>query len=227
MSTRDSQSASPLSSTEAVEQHSGTLHEVSNALTVVLGWLDMAARASSLEESRDAIRVAQEHARRGQVMARRSIGADEASSLQSRTASEIASFAATSVEPKAKRGEVSIVTELGSGTDIRIESDASVLQILTNLLLNAIDFAPTGSQVTLSVRRAELGLVYRVQDEGPGVPTAALSDLFTAPTSTRAGGAGIGLPYSRRLALDHDGDLRLVPPHPTTPKTACDSPFQD
>jgi CheY-like chemotaxis protein len=133
----------------------------------------------------------------------------------------VATFAAQSVEPKAGPACVRIATELGGGTDVRVESDVSILQILTNLLLNAIDFAPAGSLIRLTVQRAEQRLLFRVLDEGPGVPTSALADLFTTPTSMRAGGVGIGLPYSRKLAREHDGELRYVLPAESEATGAC------
>ncbi len=221
MSSEDRQSARPLSSTDNVEDHSGALHEVSNALTVVLGWLDMAEKAETLEEAREALTVAREHARRGQSMARQSIGGEAPSSHRSRTASEVAVFATQSVAPKAQRTGVLLRTDCARGTDVRVESDSSILQILTNLLLNAVDFAPAGTTVRVTVERTEQRIIYRVLDEGPGVPQGALADLFTAPTSMREGGVGIGLPYSRRLAREHDGELRYVLPAESGARGAC------
>lgn len=221
MSSQDRQNAPPSSSAQKQEDYAGALHEVSNALTVVLGWLDMASRAENLSEAREAISVAREHARRGQSMARHSIGGEAATGQRSRLASEVATFAAQSVSPKADRAGVQIQTELGGGTDVRVESDSSILQILTNLLLNAIDFAPAGSCIRVTVQRAEQRIIYRVLDEGPGVPSTALGELFSAPTSMREGGVGIGLPYSRRLAREHDGELRYVLPAESGTKGAC------
>jgi CheY-like chemotaxis protein len=221
VSSQDRQNAPLSSSAEEQEDYAGALHEVSNALTVVLGWLDMAARADNLDDAREAISVAREHARRGQSMARQSIGGEVPSGQRARLASEVATFAAQSVAPKADRASVRILTQLGGGTDIRVESDSSILQILTNLLLNAIDFAPPGSAIRLTAERAPQGIIYRVIDDGPGVPSSALSDLFVAPTSMREGGVGIGLPYSRKLAREHDGELRYVLPAESGTKGAC------
>src|SRR5690606_20499490 len=124
VSTREEQSVRP---TETVENYSGALHEVSNALTVVLGWLDVASKAATLDEAQEALRVALEHARRGQAMAREGIGAEVTTSVRSRTASELVTFAAQSVGPKAAAASVRVQTEMGKGTDVRVESDASIL----------------------------------------------------------------------------------------------------
>ncbi len=191
-------------------RYSGALHEVSNALTVVLGWLELADRSSSIEECKKAISVASEHARRGQAMARRSIGAEVESRHLVRSAAALAQFSYTSVKPQAEAQGVSIQVDLGEDTDVAIEADESVLQVLTNLLLNSIAFTPRGGTIVLSLGRFEVGLRFRVQDQGPGVPPERVDKLFDSPLSTRKGGAGIGLPLSRALAREHGGELALV-----------------
>lgn len=221
MSSRESNNAFPPSGPLSVERYSCALHEVSNALTVVLGWLEMARQAESLEEAHKALLVAQEHARRGRTMARRSIGAEAESSYESRSASAIAKFAATSVGPQAAGRDVEVIVELGEATDVRVENDGQVLQVLTNLLLNAIDFSPLRARVTLTVERANARLLFRVQDEGPGVDVETAEELFTTLKSTRPGGAGIGLPLSRSLALENGGELRLAHPPVAKERGAC------
>ncbi len=201
----------PESGASSIEHLACALHEVSNALTVVLGWLDLASKSDSLDDAHEAVRVALEHARRGQVMARRSIGAKVDSSHESRTAGALVSFAATSVAPQAQARRVEIAVKVGAGTDIRIEEDTQALQILTNLLLNAIAFSPELGVVNLSVERDGQGVRFLVQDQGPGVSPDVAPRIFSAKSSTRPGGVGIGLPLSRRLARDNGGELCLTP----------------
>jgi CheY-like chemotaxis protein len=185
---------------------------VSNALTVVLGWLDMAARAESLGDAQRAIAVALEHARRGRVIARRGIGARIESVQEARFASELALFAGRSIEPQARQRAVTVDVDVDPGTAQRIDGDGDALQILTNLLLNALQFSPAGTQVKLSVRRAGSSMVFCVSDHGPGVPAKIADELFEHGITTRAEGAGIGLPFSRRLARKNGGDLCLINP---------------
>lgn len=201
----------PESGLTSAEAFACALHEVSNALTVLLGWLDVASSCESLEDVRTAVGVAREHARRGQVMARRAIGADVSSLHEERTGTDIVEFAAMSVRPEAQARQVSIVTSIGEGTFGAVQDDDTVLQILTNLLLNGIAFSPDSGTVTLGVERRGGMLAFSVADEGPGIPAARRSRLFSSRASTRSGGAGIGLPHSRRLAREGGGDLHLVP----------------
>lgn len=205
------QGEGPESGLTSAESFACALHEVGNALTVVLGWLDVAASCESMADATAAIAVAREHARRGQLMTRRAIGAAVPSSHDERTAAHLAEFAATSVRPQADAQDVLLRTRAGSGTSAGVHGGDLIVQVLTNLLLNGIAFSPAGGTVLLEVERRGHVLVFTVSDEGPGIPAARRAELFHAPQSTRSGGAGIGLPHSRHLARQAGGDLSLVP----------------
>jgi CheY-like chemotaxis protein len=186
----------------------GALHEVSNALTVVLGWLDV---ASTRPDAREAIEVARVHARLGHQIARAAIGADvpERENEQG-SARSVASAAVLGVTPQAERraARVRLVSEDPGHALVRNASAA--LQILTNLLLNAIDFSPEGGEVVLSVRDSGGSVLFSVADDGPGIDPERVSTLLSGAQSTRHGGAGVGLRHSASLARSHGGELRVA-----------------
>lgn len=89
----------------------------------------------------------------------------------------------------------------------KVETDERrVYQILSNLLDNAIKYAPDDTAVTMRVRGAPGGVECVVEDEGPGIPGEQQDRIFDRfyqvdQTSTRAvGGTGLGLYICRRLA---------------------------
>lgn len=211
MSSSESKLEHPASGLASTEHYSCALHEVSNALTVVLGWLEMAGNATDPAEARAAIEVASEHARRGRILARRAIGAKTDPYGTRRSAAALADFAAMSVRPQSDPKRIQVCTEAGPSTDAPLEEDGLVLQILTNLLLNALSFSPEDGRIDLSVNRRGDSIVFVVQDDGPGIPDERLANLFSAPMSTRQGGVGIGLPHSKQLARNAGGDLIVVP----------------
>jgi signal transduction histidine kinase len=94
------------------------------------------------------------------------------------------------------------------------ETDASrVEQILVNLLTNAIKHAPERSSVTLSITAVNARVVYRVEDEGPGVlpgDAERIFDIYVTKADEEAQGLGLGLPLSRRLARLLGGELHAV-----------------
>ncbi len=89
-----------------------------------------------------------------------------------------------------------------------------IRQALVNLLQNALDFSPRGSEVVLSCEHQPGRVVFTVADRGPGVPDYALSRVFERfyslprPGSTRKS-TGIGLPLVREIAHLHQGEAKL------------------
>lgn len=85
-----------------------------------------------------------------------------------------------------------------------------VLQILLNLLGNAISYSPTGSSVRIEAVRKGGRAELIIADEGPGIPTEKLEavfDKFERLGRGGDGGSGLGLYISRRLARAMNGDL--------------------
>ncbi|MEI6643311.1 MAG: HAMP domain-containing sensor histidine kinase [Novosphingobium sp.] len=85
-----------------------------------------------------------------------------------------------------------------------------VLQVLLNLLTNAIRYSPEGSAVTLEAGEREHGAWIAVRDEGQGLTeeqAARVFDKFERLGRSGDGGTGLGLYISRHLARAMGGDL--------------------
>jgi signal transduction histidine kinase len=85
-----------------------------------------------------------------------------------------------------------------------------LLQILVNLVQNAIFVSPPGGriEVTAEAGRDRGSLIVRIRDEGPGIPDGLDERIFEPFFTTKASSAGMGLAISRRIAEDHGGSLR-------------------
>ena len=88
-----------------------------------------------------------------------------------------------------------------------------VLQIVENVLSNAVKFSPQDATITVTVARQGREAVVRVEDQGPGVPAADADRIFLpfqrGTTSSAVPGTGLGLAISRRLAERQGGRLWL------------------
>ncbi|WP_120715634.1 sensor histidine kinase [Tsuneonella amylolytica] len=88
-----------------------------------------------------------------------------------------------------------------------------VLQILLNLVGNAVRYSPEGSTVTLSLDDAGARAAISVTDEGPGLAEnqhEAVFEKFERLGRNNDGGSGLGLYISRRLARAMGGDLTVA-----------------
>ncbi len=187
------------------------LHEVSNALTVVVGWLELARGRATNHDAAAAIEVARTHAELGRRLARSALGA-ECPGDPERDASDLALAVARAVEPQAAGKGVRVRVEAPRGAEVLLPHPSSAMEVLLNLLFNAVAFSPDDSEILLEVRLVDddSGCVqFSVQDQGPGVEAARASTIFQERHSTRPGGVGLGLPHSHRLTESLGGQLRL------------------
>lgn len=103
-------------------------------------------------------------------------------------------------------------------TDVRVTADRrATIQILLNLLSNALKYGSAGGVVTLNVVDDRDGVRIEVMDEGSGVPPTLAGRLFTpfdrldAERWSGVEGSGLGLALSRGLAQAQGGDLFYRP----------------
>ena len=114
------------------------------------------------------------------------------------------------VSAQAEAAHVTLACDLPS-TDLNIQADqASLLQVLLNLLGNAIDATgTTGGSVKLRVRRTPRAALIDVEDDGPGLPSPD-APIFDAFFSTKEGGTGLGLAITHRIVTDHGGSIAVT-----------------
>ena len=189
----------------------GALHEVSNALTVVLGWLECAQEEMAASEvARRAVDIAMSHAKLGRRVARRAIGDDSDVLAEEADLETLVRDVVTGVEREALRRRIAltVINDPTSRAKL-VKSAPGLFQVMTNLLLNAIAMSPEGSTVTVESQTQGDEARLAVVDCGPGVPPSRRKVIFEGGHSSRAGGAGVGLRHAHALATSSGGTLSL------------------
>ena len=113
------------------------------------------------------------------------------------------------VEPLARDRGLSLETEVDGEPLVRADRQR-ILQVLTNLLGNAVKFTPAGGRIRVSAETVGPEVQVTVADTGPGVPDEALPRVFDRFWSgaVREGGVGLGLAIARAIVESHDGWIR-------------------
>lgn len=104
--------------------------------------------------------------------------------------------------------KLGVKAEVGICVDARTANLVGL--VIANLVANAIEAAPRGSQVTIEAQGADERAVFLIRDQGPGLPASIRTSLFRPVRSSKRGGGGVGLAISHRLARHMAGDLALV-----------------
>ncbi len=93
--------------------------------------------------------------------------------------------------------------------DIVVEADRGLMvQLLLNLLLNAVEAMPQGGRLFVEFETEKPGLVeIIITDTGPGVPLNMMKRIFSPFYTSKDQPLGLGLPVSLRIAEAHQGSL--------------------
>lgn len=95
------------------------------------------------------------------------------------------------------------------GPQAWVRAEPNGLQrVLVNLIVNAAEAAPTGTEVHVRLEQADDDMVaVRVLDEGPGLPDEILHRVFDPFFTTKQNGTGLGLTIAHRLIDAYGGRL--------------------
>ncbi|HJL50815.1 MAG TPA: PAS domain S-box protein [Polyangiaceae bacterium LLY-WYZ-15_(1-7)] len=126
---------------------------------------------------------------------------------------ELVREAGSSVAEAARSVGVRLTLELPDAPLWATADPTRIVQVLMNLLGNAIKFSPEGSEVVAVVEpRGEMATV-TVIDEGPGLPAEAIPRVFDRflqlPAGRAQGGFGLGLPISKAIVEAHGGRIGI------------------
>ncbi|MGH2341299.1 ATP-binding protein [Segnochrobactraceae bacterium EtOH-i3] len=108
---------------------------------------------------------------------------------------------------------VTLSADLPEGA-VMVRGDTDrLIQVVTNLVSNAVKFSPKGGTVTVSVRPHGAGWRIGVRDRGPGIPEEFQPRLFSkfaqadSSDTRQKGGTGLGLAIAREIVLRHGGAI--------------------
>ena len=128
--------------------------------------------------------------------------------------------AALSHVAQASRGRTVTIEHTDDILLVRIDVHL-IMQVLTNLIMNAFKYTPEDSTVTISARREGAFVVVDVADDGPGVPDCDKPHIFerfftssnARPVDSRRS-IGLGLSLCRSIVEAHGGVIEVRDNHP-------------
>lgn len=112
-------------------------------------------------------------------------------------------------EPLASAKGISLLCDMADSPHLATMDGGRILQVLANLVSNAIKFAPAGSQVSIVVAIDKTQIEFAVSDTGIGIAEEALEAVFDRfhQVSKDRRGLGLGLHISKCIVEAHGGKL--------------------
>jgi signal transduction histidine kinase len=128
---------------------------------------------------------------------------------------ELARQAATAAQHRAEEQGIELEVAVSTSVPLCLIDSARTLQIIGNLLDNALRHTPRGGRVTLRVGEREGGVIaVEIEDTGEGIPPEHLPHVFERfyrvdASRARSGGTGLGLAIVSQLARAQGGSVSV------------------
>ena len=197
-------------------------HELRTPLAAIIGYLETLIDEPSLEtpNNRKFVHVAHQHAERLSRLVDdlRSLSEIESGKVVLRWESvglkALVDEVVEMLQPQVQKKHLHLTNQIDEKARVWADRDR-VIQILLNLVDNAIKYSFEGGNISFLVQQFEKSLVLQVKDTGQGIPSTDLSRIterfyrVDRARSREEGGTGLGLSIVKHLVHLLGGQLRI------------------
>lgn len=190
----------------------GIAHEVGNPLTSISSLIQMLRKREQDEYTEAKLMLISGQLERIQTILRELVNFSRpAGTARVRVAIAVVVQEALDIakyykRTKGRRIETDVPADLPPVLAVRDQ----LVQVFLNLILNAIDATDAGGRIGVSARREGDGVAIVVDDDGAGIALEHQPRLFQPYFTTKKHGTGLGLFVSRKLVLEHGGDIDVL-----------------
>lgn len=128
---------------------------------------------------------------------------------------DIVQRAIDSIRPQAEAKGLKLRMDLPEELPLVDVDPQRIVQVLINLLKNAVNYTPGGGEIAVLAARQEQWIEVKVSDTGEGIPPEDLPYIFERfyradkSRSRATGGAGLGLTIAKKLIEAHGGKIEV------------------
>ena len=188
-------------------------HEINNPLEAVMNLLFLLRSKITDLEGENYLATAENELGRVSHIAKQTLGYyREHAAATMASLDEIVEHVVTIYEPRCSAAQIAIKQFISSSRKFQLRR-GEMMQVISNLMMNAIYAMPSGGILEIAVRDtqdSDEGVFLTITDNGVGIPQQVLPKVFDAFFTTRATvGTGIGLFVAKQFVEGHGGRITI------------------
>ena len=119
------------------------------------------------------------------------------------------------VENDLKKHNITYSQELAADVPDAMVNENEIVELLLNLIINAIDAMPSGGRLSIKAGRdtveskEQTRVCLRISDSGEGIPHEIQDRIFDRYFTTKESGTGLGLAICERIVMAHNGEIKF------------------
>lgn len=198
----------------------GIAHDFNNILTAILGNVSLSKLVNGSADALEALGQAEGAAVRARDLTQQLLTFSKGGAPIKKLAS-VADFLHEATALALRGSNARLVLEVESDLAPAVFDAGQMSQVISNLLINAVQAMPDGGVIGVGARNVRLNspnpyqlsagpyVELSVRDEGVGIPVQHLARVFDPYFTTKSGGSGLGLATSYAIVKRHDGHIRV------------------
>jgi signal transduction histidine kinase len=130
--------------------------------------------------------------------------------LEACSLGDIVRASLTSIQGRLENERFRLAAEISPDLPLLPMDCHQMEQVVTNLVINALDAMPDGGTVTVAARQEGAEVILAVSDTGQGIPAHHLEQIFDHFFTTKPTGTGLGLALAKKIVEDHGARLQVT-----------------
>jgi PAS domain S-box-containing protein len=186
-------------------------HEINNPLEALTNLIYLARETDSIADIKALLSVAEEQLRRVSMVAKQSLRfyRDLTTPVKFSLA-KIVTDVLDLLRPQLNQLRIDVIAELKEHCSEIRGWPGEVMQVITNLLLNAAHASTAGSSIRIRIYRRMNKVLLVIADRGVGIGPEHVGRIYEPFFSTKTeGGTGLGLWITQQIVVKHRGTIRM------------------
>jgi signal transduction histidine kinase len=113
------------------------------------------------------------------------------------------------LDARIKENAIQVFVNPASSKNRFVTDEAAMIQVLMNIIINAIDAVEKNGRIIIDLCQHENGCLIQISDDGPGIEDSRVQEVFHSFVTFKENGTGLGLSISKRIVERLGGTITI------------------